>query len=128
MRRKRDTELGRTYPPGEPIVRQGDEGSCMYVIQAGTVEVIKEMDGTEMRLAVMGPGDFFGEMALFQDERRAATVRAIDDVRVVTIDKRTLLRQVEADPLLACNLVEVMSNRIRELHAKLAQSTQRTKP
>ncbi len=118
-RRKSDSELGKAYEPGQTIVAQGEPGDCMYVIQSGTVEVLKEVGGNSIPLGRMGPGDFFGEMALFQKQDRAATVRAVDEVRVLTVDKRTLLRRIEADPLLAHNLVEAMADRIRELHQQL---------
>ncbi|HEU4949486.1 MAG TPA: cyclic nucleotide-binding domain-containing protein, partial [Candidatus Deferrimicrobiaceae bacterium] len=59
-------ELGKIYGSGEIIVRQGDVGECMYFIQSGNVEVIHESDGREVRLAELGQGEFFGEMALFE--------------------------------------------------------------
>lgn len=121
-RRGSDSELGTTYPAGEAIVAEGDPGDTMYVVQSGEVEVVKDLDGTEVRLGTMGPGDFFGEMALFERQHRAATVRAITEVRAITVDKRTLLRRIEEDPLLAYNLVESMAGRIRELHERLRQS------
>jgi CRP-like cAMP-binding protein len=122
MARKSDSELGKVFRDGDIIIRQGDEGDCMYVIQDGLVEVIQRHGDTEVELGTMGTGDFFGEMALFQKEVRAASVRARGDVRVMTVDKKTLLRRVKEDPLLAYNLVQTMSNRIRELHVKLADA------
>ena len=58
--------LGRIYHPGEVIIRQGQIGDCMYVIQEGQVEVLIEEDGGEVLLAVRGEGDFVGEMAIFE--------------------------------------------------------------
>ncbi len=80
------------------------------------------MNGGEQRLAVLDTGDFFGEMALFEREVRSATVRALSDSRVLKIDKKTLLRRIKEDPLLAVNLLQTMSHRIRELNAGLAQA------
>lgn len=117
-----DSKLGRVFQDGETIVRQGDPGDCMYVIQAGQVEVVQHHGDAEVHLGDMKAGDFFGEMALFQRETRAASVRAVGEVRVLTVDKRALLRRIEEDPLLAYNLVETMSNRIRELHVKLREA------
>ncbi|MBI3059709.1 MAG: cyclic nucleotide-binding domain-containing protein, partial [Deltaproteobacteria bacterium] len=57
-------DLGRVYKDGEVIVRQGEAGDCMYVIQAGKAEVLQEQNGRNMRLAVLEEKDFFGEMAL----------------------------------------------------------------
>lgn len=113
--------LGRLYRDGEAIVRQGEDGQCMYVIQSGRVMVIHEQDGKEFELAVMEEGDFFGEMAVFERQRRSATVRARGDARVLTIDKRTLLQRIQADPSLAFRIIETLSRRVRELNAQLAR-------
>lgn len=115
----RTGDLGKVYRSGEPIVRQGDEGDCMYVVQSGTVEVVKESGGSEMRLAELGEGEFFGEMALFEKDVRSATVRAIGDVRVLTIDKKMILRKIHDDPSLAFRIMQKMSRRIRELNDEM---------
>ncbi len=87
----------------------------MLVIQSGQVEVIRESEGEEIPLAVLREGEFFGEMAIFEREARTATVRALGPVRVLTVDKRTLLQRIQEDPSLAFRMVEVMSLRIREV-------------
>ncbi len=108
--------LGRVYADGEVVFRQGDTGDCMYTIQDGRLEVLAEREGREpVRLAVMETGDIFGEMAIFVREVRSATVRALGEARVLTIDKRTFLGRVQEDPSLAFNLVRMMSARIRAL-------------
>lgn len=107
--------LGRTYQDGEVIIRQGDPGDCMFVIQEGRVSVVKELDSGEVELAMRGPGEFFGEMALFEHETRMATVRAIEKARVLTIDKKSFLRRVHEDPSLAFHLVQALSARVRQL-------------
>jgi len=93
----------------------------MYVVQAGQVEVIREQAGEPVRLAVLGEGDIFGEMALFEREARSATVRALGEARVLTVDKKTLLRRIHADPALAYRLLQMMSQRIRKLNAELVR-------
>jgi CRP-like cAMP-binding protein len=113
--------LGKVYQDGEIIVRQGEVGDCMYVIQEGQVEVVLEKDGEEVRLAVRGEGEFFGEMAIFEREVRMATVRALGQARVLTIDKKNFLRRIHEDPSLAYRIVQTMSHRIRELSAEVAQ-------
>ena len=107
--------LGKTYEPGQIIVREGEMGDCMYVIQDGLVEVIKEADGQTIQLAILGKDEFFGEMAIFEREARAATVRAMIPARIITIDQKNLLRRIQEDPSLAYRLVQVMSSRIRKL-------------
>lgn len=107
--------LGRTYQDGEVIIRQGDKGDCMFVIQEGRVSVVKELDSGEVELAVRGPGEFFGEMALFEHETRMATVRAIEKARILTVDKKSFLRRIHEDPSLAYHLVQALSARVRQL-------------
>ncbi|MGZ8459857.1 MAG: cyclic nucleotide-binding domain-containing protein [Candidatus Deferrimicrobiaceae bacterium] len=111
--------LGKVYRPGEVIVRQGDVGDCMYVIQSGKVEVVIEKEGKEVRLAQLGEGDFFGEMALFEKDVRSATVRPLGEVRVLTVDKKMFLRKIHDDPSLAFMIMQKMSRRIREMDEEL---------
>jgi len=121
-------DLGKTYSRGELIVRQGDAGECMYVVQSGKVEVLREEDGREVLLAELGEGDFFGEMALFEKEVRSATIRAAGDVRVLTIDRKILLRKIHDDPSLAFRIMQKMSQRIRELNRQLVRSAVESEP
>ncbi len=119
--------LGKTYADGHPIVRQGEIGDCMYVVQAGQVDVVISTDEGEEHLAVLEAGDFFGEMALFEREVRSATVRAKGEARVLKIDKKTLLRRITEDPLLAVRFLETLSQRIRELNIRCARLEQGTR-
>jgi hypothetical protein len=112
-------ELGKIYNSGEIIVRQGDVGECMYFIQSGKVEVIRESDGKEVKLAELGHGEFFGEMALFEKGVRSATVRPLGEVRVLSVDKRLFLRKIHEDPALAFRIMQKMSRRIRDLDKEL---------
>ncbi|MFN2119263.1 MAG: cyclic nucleotide-binding domain-containing protein [Anaerolineales bacterium] len=111
--------LGKVYHDGDVIIRQGDVDDCMYVIQEGKVEIILESEGQEQLLNVLDTGDFFGEMALFDKDVRSATVRAKGNTKVLTVDKKSLMRRFLEDPSLAFRLVETMSKRIRELQNKV---------
>ncbi len=113
--------LGKVYQDGETIVRQGEKGDCMYVIQDGQVEVILETEEQEIRIAVSGKGDFFGEMAILEHEVRGATVRALGKARVLTVDKNNFFRGINNDPSLAFRMLETLSHRIRELDAEMIQ-------
>ncbi|HET7202745.1 MAG TPA: cyclic nucleotide-binding domain-containing protein [Steroidobacteraceae bacterium] len=113
--------LGRVYADREVIVRQGEPGTCMYVIQDGQVEAVAEAGGREMRLRTLGPSDFFGEMALFGSESRSCTIRALGKARVLTIDKKNFLEGIQEDPSLAFRIVKVMSQRIHDLTERLAE-------
>ena len=113
--------LGKIYQDGEIIIRQGEVGNSMYVIQEGKVEILVEQNGNEVRLAVRSDGDFIGEMAIFDRDVRSATVRALGQVRVLTVDKKNFLRRIHQDPSLAFRIVETMSLRIRELNDEIAR-------
>jgi CRP/FNR family transcriptional regulator len=114
--------LGKVYKDGEEIICEGEDGNCMFVIQEGEVEVIIQGDeDQEIRLGVRGEGEFFGEMAIFDRDVRSATVRALGDARVLTVDKKNFMRRVHEDPSLAFRLVETMSRRIRELGDEVAR-------
>jgi len=113
--------LGKVYEDGEIIVRQGDAGDVMFVIQEGQIEVLKETDGQETRLRIAKEGEFMGEMAIFERVNRSATLRAMGKVRVLTIDKKNFLRRVHEDPSLAFRIVKTMSSRIRELSDEIAR-------
>lgn len=120
-------ELGKLYQHGEYIVRQGEIGYCMYVIQEGAVEIILEEEGEEILLAKRKAGDFFGEMALFDRDVRSASVRALGPARILTVDKKNLLPRIHQDPSMAFRILEIMSNRIRELLLEVNRLTEITK-
>ncbi len=111
--------LGRIYQDREVIVRQGEPGDCMYVVQEGRVEVLLVTPGGEERLAELGAGDIFGEMALFERELRSATVRALGEARVLTVDRKGFLRRVHEDPSLAYRILQILSRRLREANVRL---------
>ncbi len=100
--------LGKLYGNGEIVVRQGEPGDCMYVIQEGRVEVIREKDGKEICLAILGKQEFFGEVPLFERERRSATVRVLGEARLLTVDRKTLMRWIQEDPSLAYRVLQTL--------------------
>jgi len=116
-----DGKLGKTYSDGKIIVRQGEVGDRMFVIQSGRVRVTRAVDGREVVLAELKEGDFFGEMAIIDREERSATVSAVGDVRLLSIDKKNFLRRIHDDPSLAYRVLQRMSQKIRELDAELTQ-------
>lgn len=107
--------LGRIYGDGEVIVHQGEVGDCLYVVQDGEVEVLREQDGYEVLLRSAGRNEVLGEMAIFERQPRSATLRAKGEARVLTLDKRNFLRRINEDPSLAFRMIETMSRRVREL-------------
>jgi CRP/FNR family transcriptional regulator len=93
----------------------------MYVIQEGEVEVFRDEDEGEVRLAVLKERDFFGEVPLLDRSRRSASVRALGDVRVLTVDKKTFLRRIHEDPSLAYRILQTLSRRVQELNDEVTK-------
>jgi flavin-dependent dehydrogenase len=116
-------ELGRSYLKGATILKQGDTGDAMFVIQSGSVEVLCESGGHELCIAELGKGEIFGEMALFEHNTRTTTVRALSEVRVLSVDRRVLLRSLHEDPSLAFRIMSRMAGRITDLSKELMDQT-----
>lgn len=117
--------LGKLYKDGETIVEEGMQSRTMYVIQSGKVKVVKSDTGRETILALLGEGDIFGEMSLFDTRPRSATIKAAGDSRVLAIEHEGLLKRIKMDPTLAFRIIKQMSQRIRDLNTRLI-SAQKT--
>jgi CRP/FNR family cyclic AMP-dependent transcriptional regulator len=117
----KESELGKTYKDGEIICSEGEEGKSMFVIQSGTVEVLKKLPEGEMVLRTMTRGEIFGEIALFDRKPRSATVKAKGEAVVLSVDKKGFFAKAGKDPTLAFNILEGMSRRIRKLTGELSK-------
>jgi F420-non-reducing hydrogenase small subunit len=106
--------FGSFYPKGEVVFRQGDLGDRMFVIQSGAVEVSHKHADKETVIAIREKGDFFGEMALFNNEERFATVTTVCDTRLLSIDRASLLDKLRYDPNVALHLLKGLIVRIKE--------------
>lgn len=113
----------RDYEPDEPIVRQGEEGSELYVIHRGEVVVVLEDEsGTAQELAHLGPGRVFGELSLVSGERRTATIRATTTSSVLAIDQASFMTILEQAPELRQRITDVLGRRQTELADLAARS------
>lgn len=107
--------FGRLYEDGEIIVRRGEPGDALYVVQDGIVEIVVDDGATEVVLRSAGRNEILGEMASFGGRLRSATMRAKGPSRVLTLDKRNFMRRMSEDPSLAFGMMETMARRVREL-------------
>jgi CRP-like cAMP-binding protein len=114
-------DLGKVYRDGDVIIQQGETGDCMYVIQSGRAEVWVHRHGQDVCIHHLSTGDVFGEIALFKKGPRSATVKAVGEVRAITVDKRTFLRRVHEDPSIAFRILQRMSDRIVNLSNELVE-------
>ncbi|MFN8132029.1 MAG: Crp/Fnr family transcriptional regulator [Solirubrobacteraceae bacterium] len=117
----------RGFEKGTVVFREGDESDTCYVVRTGHARAIRDHpDGRTITLATFGPGNFFGELAMFDSERRSATVEAVDDLETVGIlgaDMRRLLRD---HPEISAELVVALGRRLREANERLARQSFQT--
>lgn len=109
----------QSFEDGETIFREGEESSEMFVLRSGKVEILKDVGGHQVRLAVLERGSFFGEMSLLEGLPRSATARAIGKAMLLVLRPGSLLLQIRRDPTFAFELMQQMSRRIRDLNDKL---------
>lgn len=93
-----NSALGKTYQDGEIIVRQGEVGDCMYVIQEGQAEILVEKEDNEIQLRIADKGEILGEMAIFEHDVRSATVRALGEARVLALNKKIFFAESRKIP------------------------------
>ena len=104
----------RRYARSEPLFLRGDPGSVLYVIERGRVKIsLSSADGKEMILALLGPGDFFGELALLDGGQRSADAVVVEDSELLLLGREDFLRFVESRPRIALHLLSVLSRRLR---------------
>ena len=113
-----------TYRVGEVIFREGEAGERLYMILDGKVRISREVSGMgEEALAVLGPGDAFGEMSLIDDFPRSADARVHEKCRVLVLSKEAmedlLFLQKELAYEILWNFVKILSSRLRETNDKM---------
>lgn len=107
--------LRTRFPKGSVIFSEGDLGLAMYVIESGEVEVRKILGHEERSLALLGKGDFFGEMCMLEDETpRSATVVAVSDVDAVMIDQSAFTFILKHNPEIAIRMMRKLVVRLRQ--------------
>ena len=117
----------RRFGANEVVFREGDESNTCYVVRSGHARAVREhADGRQIALATFGPGDIFGELAMFDDERRSATVEALDDVEAIAIAGSDMRRLMLRRPQLAVALAASLSRRLRTTNERLASQSFQT--
>jgi small-conductance mechanosensitive channel/CRP-like cAMP-binding protein len=106
------------YGPGERIVIEGEATTEMFIVKRGTVSILRGKDGSPAHVATLGPGEFFGEMALMTGELRNATVRAEMPTKLISVDHAAIKTVLEEAPELATLISRVISERQAEHAAK----------
>ncbi len=127
LARVAEVAVPRRYESGRLVFREGDASDTCYVVRNGHARAIREhADGRSITLANFGSGDIFGELAMFEDELRSATIEALDELETVAIlgaDMRRLMRE-HAD--IAVKLVISLGRRLRAANERIASASFQT--
>jgi CRP/FNR family cyclic AMP-dependent transcriptional regulator len=108
------------------LFRAGDEGDAMYLIERGKVRIcVQATDGREMTLTELGRGDFFGEMALLDGQRRSADAIVAEDSRLAVLSREHFLSFVRSSPDIALEMLTALANRLRHTDELLRRSATR---
>jgi CRP-like cAMP-binding protein len=102
-----------TFRPGETIVREGDPADRFYIIESGHVEGTQSLQGADVHVLTMGAGDYFGEVGLLATRTRTATVRAVSEVRVVSLGRAQFQALVSASESRRVKLAAIVDRWIR---------------
>ena len=106
----------RTVKSGDAVIEENDQAAGFFVVSSGKLEV--ERQGKT--LASYGPGDFFGEMALFEGFPRSATVRAVEDSELLAMTRWDFTAELKNHPQIALGMLPVLVRRLRETDQRLA--------
>jgi CRP/FNR family transcriptional regulator, cyclic AMP receptor protein len=117
----------RHWESGEVIFREGDTGDTCYVVQDGSVRVTRNhSDGRTITLAELRPGDLFGELAMFDSERRSATVEAMEDTSAVALLAGDLRRLLIRHPEISIKLLSAFADRLKAANERISRQSFQT--
>ena len=117
----------RRFAAHQTIFREGDASDTCYVVRSGHARAVREhADGRTITLAHFGPGDIFGELAMFESERRSATVETLDELEAVAITGDDMRRLLREHPEISMKLVVALGRRLREANERLSRQSFQT--
>jgi CRP/FNR family transcriptional regulator len=122
-----EVAVPRAFAAGQAVFREGDLSDTCYVVRSGHVRAVREhTDGRTITLATLGPGEIFGELAIFDEERRSATVETLEPTEVVAILAGDMRRMLREHPDIAVKLLAALSRRLRETNERLTRQSFQT--
>ena len=127
LERIAELAVPRRFAPGQAVFHEGDASDTCYVVREGHARAVRtHRDGRTITLARFGPGDIFGELAMFEDELRSATVEAIEPTSVVAVLGPDMRRLMSEHPQIATRLVIALGRRLRETNERLSRQSFQT--
>jgi len=112
------------YSAGEIIIKEGEEGDSLYIIEKGTVQIYMKDPGSDEKITLskLKEGDYFGEMALITGEPRSANVEALENVSLYRLDKKGFDKLIKEDPAISLALSHMLSQRLKNSNIKRLES------
>jgi CRP/FNR family transcriptional regulator, cyclic AMP receptor protein len=111
--------FGKEFPKATVLFREGETGKEMYVLQAGQVVITKKVREEVKTLATLGPGEFFGEMALISNKPRNATATVADAARLLVIDPKTFEGMIRSNSEIAVRMIKKLAERLGEADSQI---------
>ncbi|GAB4374548.1 MAG: Crp/Fnr family transcriptional regulator [Spirochaetales bacterium] len=121
-------KYGKVIPAGTVIFREGDEGNEMYIIQDGKVRISKSIGNKDHVLAILGKGEFFGEMAIVNRIRRTATAQTVTDTHLLTFDRQGFRSMIEKNSRIAMNIIDKLCRRLQQANMQIQQLKRKNAP
>lgn len=106
--------FGNEFPPGHVLFKEGESGKEMFVIQSGKVRISKTVRDVEKTLAVLGPGEFFGEMSILNNKPRSASATVDEQAKLLVIDPKTFEAMVRGNAEIAVRMIKKLAARLEE--------------
>jgi len=106
--------FGREFPVETVIFKEGDVGNEMYVIQSGKINITKSVRNVEKVLVTLGPGAFFGEMAIINQKPRSASAVVLEDARLLVIGPKTFETMIRGNAEIAVRMIKILAQRLQE--------------
>jgi CRP-like cAMP-binding protein len=111
--------FGKEFSKGTVLFKEGEPGKEMFVIQSGRVAITKQVRDVEKVLAVLGPGEFFGEMAIISNKPRNASANVQDDAKLLVIDPKTFEGMIRGNSEIAVRMIKKLAERLSEADAQI---------
>jgi CRP-like cAMP-binding protein len=127
LARVAEVAVDRGFAAQEVVFNEGDDSDTCYIVRSGHARATRShRDGRVLILATFGPGDIFGELAMFDDERRSATVQATDELETIAVPGRDMRRLLQEHPDISVKLVIALGRRLRAANERLARQSFQT--
>jgi CRP/FNR family transcriptional regulator, cyclic AMP receptor protein len=129
LERVAQVAIPRSFPRDTRVFHEGDSGDACYIVRSGTCRVTREhSDGRAITLATLGPGAIFGELAMFDGERRSASVEATENTQLLALPASDMRSLIRTHPAMAEKLVIALTRRLREANERISRQSFQTVP